>query len=243
MVPPGDAAPSLPDPAWTDGPATPAAEYPTVQDVCAAELRSTRRRRSPPVGARIVARTATWVDQMQDYYLQTGMEGGGGNALVIAAQLCAERRFETLTCLGGNAEAMARLVELHDQACAFADLLGRGALAGDAMRPNEVRPLSFNMYGQLFEDFEADLGHTLDQLKAAADGAATRTLVVEQARAVIAQREVDEAAGAAASAGLAARQQTAAAAQAAGYATTIQELEGAIQNKKLLFKKNSRTNF
>jgi hypothetical protein len=58
----------------------------------------------------VTARTAGWLHQAQLYRLQTA---GGGNALVIADQLCTEQRYQSLTCLAGDADGMAALATMH----------------------------------------------------------------------------------------------------------------------------------
>jgi hypothetical protein len=120
----GCGAAPAPDPIWTSGPPTPAEEYPTAFDPCAAGL------------AGVTEHTARWLHQAQVYHLQSA---GGGNALVLADQLCAEARYQELTCLAGDADGMAALAAMHGQACGFADHLARTALVGDPLRPNEVR--------------------------------------------------------------------------------------------------------
>jgi hypothetical protein len=76
---------SLPTANWTAVP-TPAADYPTLRQVCEAGLEQ------------VIARTERWLDQAQDYMLQAA----SGNAGVIAQQLCQERRFDSLGCLGSS---------------------------------------------------------------------------------------------------------------------------------------------
>ena len=83
---------SLPTTGWERGrPGTPAEEFPTIRDACDAGL------------VAIVSRTADWLALAVDYHLQVAE----GNAGVIATQLCLERRYESLGCLGSSAEGGA----------------------------------------------------------------------------------------------------------------------------------------
>ena len=74
--------------AWSQGrrPDTPAEEYPSNRAVCVAGL------------AAVTERTATWLALAADYQMQAAE----GNAGVIATQLCLERRYDSLECLGGS---------------------------------------------------------------------------------------------------------------------------------------------
>jgi hypothetical protein len=143
----------LPTPAWallSAGGATPAQQYPTVRHVCAAGLAS------------VLERTSDWLVLAMDYHLQAAE----GNSLVIAQQLCLERSFVSLRCLGGGDDGswsgeVDRLVELHDQACALADLAARSELAKAALTPNEVKPLASRQYEEIFLAFRDDIDDKL----------------------------------------------------------------------------------
>jgi hypothetical protein len=196
---------ALPTPAFFDGPPTPADERPTLAEPCAAGPKA------------VLNNSRGWLARVQAYQLQ----GAGGNAGVIAMQLCAEREYQSLVCLSGDPASMTELASVHDQACALADQLARAALAGDPLRPNEVRPLTFGALGGLFEGVQAGLATSL----------ATKD-VQQAALQAIGQREADAAASAEDRVGLAARQQAEDEAMAAGYAAAIRQVEGQIDAKQ-----------
>ena len=135
----------LPTAQWISpgGFATPAEQFPTIRDVCAAACVN-----GVCTAGSFTNRTAKWLELAQDYHLQTA----DGNALVIARQLCLERRFSTLQCLG-DPSGRDDLAELHDQACALADLTDRSEFVGAALRPNEIKPLAAARYEDLFNTF------------------------------------------------------------------------------------------
>eukprot|EP01052_Picozoa_sp_SAG31_P041679 SAG31_NODE_6385_length_2036_cov_1.672173_1_plen_362_part_01 len=217
------AAASLPTPAWsTDGLShdTPALEYPSVAEAC----------RAGDADA-MVRRTERWLDLAHDYDLQ----GATGNAGVIAQQVCLERRFGTLACLGGgggsggaepcvddpswtaaapcagpcscetyvaeirgsnhqycatdrdgggrlaadacpascgsctapsNDSPGVLLADLHDQACALAVGIGMGQGLEEQLGSNNVPPLRFRQYREMFASFESFIRSQLESLEA-----------------------------------------------------------------------------
>ena len=82
--------PPLPSPNWgpavRGGPTTPAEDYPSVRDVCAAGTTA------------VIISTRDWLGQAHDYLAH----GANDQAGLIAAELCAESSFQNLTCLRGG---------------------------------------------------------------------------------------------------------------------------------------------
>ena len=111
-----------------------------IRDACAAGLPG------------LVERTATWQALATDYQMQAAE----GNAGVIATQLCLETRYDTLTCLTSppaseaDAASFAALAELHAQACAMAESIGKGHSTDMLLSTTDVPPLSFTNYHQTF---------------------------------------------------------------------------------------------
>eukprot|EP01045_Picozoa_sp_COSAG04_P016328 COSAG04_NODE_1352_length_7118_cov_26.021228_6_plen_308_part_01 len=132
-----------------------------VRDVCVAGLPA------------LVERTASWLSLAADYQLQTAE----ANAGVIATQLCLETRYETLTCLSSapgwpgsmstpsseaDAASAAALADLHSQACAMAESIGKGHSTAMLLSTTDVGALRFSAYHQTFTTVQSYI-NTLQQ--------------------------------------------------------------------------------
>eukprot|EP01044_Picomonas_judraskeda_P007588 COSAG03_NODE_821_length_5733_cov_3.187966_5_plen_123_part_00 len=86
--------------------------------------------------------------QASDYQLQAAE----GNAGVIATQICLERRFDSLECFKEESgEERQALADLHQAACGFAKLRGRGDSLLGVLSSPDVRPLTFDEYRDTLE--------------------------------------------------------------------------------------------
>ena len=262
----------LPTAAWREGrrPDTPAGDYPSVRDVCAAGLSSA------------VDRTVGWLALASDYQLQAAE----GNAGVIATQLCLERRYESLTCLGGSAAGAtacaddpnwvsimgaqyscdtyvegirmsnhqycdqdsdasgrlaadacpaacgrctaqsatspaATLADLHGQACALAESVGKGHSVDTLLSTTDVPPLSLSVYHSTFGSVQA-YGNLLKQSYNALSVRSDFQTTLSRSAAVSAADAVDEQ-------GLWQTKADAAAERMVVYRTQIQEIDATLQ--------------
>ena len=138
----------LPQPAWNEQPhpTTPCQEFLNLMSAC--------QMASSGLGP-LLERTAQWLALAVDYQLQTSTS----NALVIARDLCAERSFLDLSCLSSltGGPEKGDLITMYDSACQLANVTNKLIVAGDPLHPNQVQPLSYSTYDELFSQFEQEL--------------------------------------------------------------------------------------
>jgi hypothetical protein len=219
-------SPPLPTPHWgpteSGGLLTPAEEYPSVRDVCFQFATG-----SEPLNTR----TRGWLEQAHDYLLH----GANDQAGVIAAQLCAESRFQSLACLDGGSSSSSRnsLAEMHREACDLADVTLRSTLAREALEANEVRPLTYTMYGHLYDYFADELEHDVDQHDVQAAALQVIRQLESDIQTAAANAAHNLAQNAANEAGWYAQQEATNQQMASGYLDSIRGVERRIQATKL----------
>lgn len=134
--------PSLPTPAWHSI-STPCHDLPMLSDVCI-------RFGGKPAKLfdRLHNRTSKWISRAHYYYLQAATD----NAAILARQVCKERSFLDLLCLEAlDAKSRRLLSKEYDEACEFANVTARAALAGEQFEPQQVQPLTFKEYDPLVQ--------------------------------------------------------------------------------------------
>ena len=129
--------------------------------------------------------------------------------------------------------------ELQAEACKLTDVTQRSALAREALEANEVRPLSYTMYGQLSDGFVAELNQAVLErdVQTAALQVIVRLETAVHAEAVNAAQNAANSAQntaqtAADEAGWYGQQEASNQQMAAGYADSIRQVEAKIQAKR-----------
>eukprot|EP01046_Picozoa_sp_COSAG06_P019400 COSAG06_NODE_1382_length_9623_cov_4.820559_5_plen_1213_part_00 len=151
-----NSCPSLPGSAWpTDNlpnivssPSTPCDELPTVAHVC--ERAGVAASGSTPS---LYDRATEWLDLAHDYIMQTAND----NAAVITRQLCDEDGFESTLCIVISSTERKSLRNVTRQACVLADHLEKRTSLGSILDTNQLQPLQYSQYDQLFTQFTSNM--------------------------------------------------------------------------------------
>jgi len=99
----------------------------------------------------LVDRAKEWLNLAHDYIMQTA----DGNAAVIAQQLCDEDGFERIMCVMISPAERSSLHALTVQACTLADNLEKHKSLGSILETDQLQPLQYSQYDQLFTEFSS----------------------------------------------------------------------------------------
>jgi hypothetical protein len=91
------------------------------------------------------------------------MQTGDQNAAVIARQLCDENGFEAVACVQHPQSELEDLRELTRQSCVLANHLEKRISLGSILDTNQLQPLTYDRYDQVFEQFSTHMQDDLMQ--------------------------------------------------------------------------------